>query len=104
LQAASDKITPTFQTVNTTLKSRIGSLRNSSYFKTFENTLGSTVNAVKTKITPSKSAMNFGANEDDELQSGSGGGVGGSMSTSATHDDHLNFGGSPDSKKNPANK
>jgi hypothetical protein len=86
--AASEKIAPTIQTVNSTLKSGIGTLRNSTYFKTFENTIGSTVNAVKSKITPSKSAMSF--EDDTEHLHGASGG---SMSTSATHDDHLHFGG-----------
>src|SRR5271154_4174937 len=39
--AASEKLAPTLQSVNTSFKSGIGSLRNSSYFKTFESTLGS---------------------------------------------------------------
>lgn len=68
--------------------------KDSTYFKTFESTLGSTVSAVKSKITPSKSAMNFNdSSEHDELNGASGS----SMSQSATHDDHLNFGG--ESKK-----
>jgi len=93
------KIAPTLQTVNTTLKSGLGSIRNSSYFKSFENTLGSTVNAVKTKMAPSKSATNFNGNDDEEpLHSASGG----SMSTSATHDDHLHFG--TDEKKDLGKK
>jgi hypothetical protein len=87
--AASEKLAPTLQTVNTTFKSGIGSLRNSSYFKTFESTLGSTVNAVKSKITPSKSAMNFSGDDDEQLH-GAGGGA---MSSSATHDEHLHFSG-----------
>jgi len=95
LNAASEKIAPTLQTVNTTLKSGLGSIRNSPYFKSFETTLGSTVSAVKSKITPSKSAMNFDG--DDEPIHGASGG---SMSSSATHDDRLHFGGdSSDGKK-----
>jgi hypothetical protein len=94
--AASEKLAPTLQTVNTTFKSGLGSLRNSSYFKTFESTLGSTVNAVKSKMTPSKSAMNFNGDDDEALHGASGG----SMSTSATHDERLHFGGeSSDGKK-----
>jgi hypothetical protein len=58
----------------------------SSYFKTFESTVGSTVSAVKSKITPSKST-NFDGN-DNEADHGA---AGGSMSTSATHDEHLHF-------------
>ncbi|CAF4929949.1 unnamed protein product, partial [Rotaria socialis] len=61
--AASEKLAPTLQTVNSTFKSGIGSLRNSSYFKTFESTLGSTVSAVKSKIAPSRSTMSFDDNE-----------------------------------------
>ena len=49
LSAASEKLAPTIQSVNTSIKSSLGSLRNSSYFKTFESTLGSTVSAVKSK-------------------------------------------------------
>ncbi|UJR14975.1 hypothetical protein I4U23_001954 [Adineta vaga] len=87
--AASEKLAPTIQTVNSSFKSGLGSLRNSSYFKTFESTLGSTVNAVKSKITPSKSAMNFNDDDNEPLHGASGG----SMSASATHDEHLHFGG-----------
>jgi hypothetical protein len=62
----------------------------SNYFKTFENTLGSTVNAVKSKMTASKSTMNFnGNNKPTET----------TMTTSITHDEHLNFGGNSDEKK-----
>jgi hypothetical protein len=94
--AASEKLAPTIQTVNTTLKSGLGTLRNSTYFKTFESTLGSTVNAVKSKMTPSKSAMNFNGDDNEPLHGASGG----SMSTSTTHDDHLHFGGeNTDGKK-----
>jgi len=92
LQAASDKITPVVQSVNTSIKTRLGTIRNSNYFKTFENTLGSTVTAVKTKMTPSKSAMNFNENDDH-------GATASSMTTSVTHDEHLNFGGNSDEKK-----
>ncbi|CAF0822531.1 unnamed protein product [Adineta steineri] len=87
--AASEKLAPTIQTVNSTFKSGLGSLRNSSYFKTFENTLGSTVTAVKSKIAPSKSAMNFNGDDNEPLHGASGG----SMSASATHDEHLHFSG-----------
>jgi hypothetical protein len=93
--AASEKLAPTIQTVNTTLKSGIGSLRNSSYFKTFESTLGSTVNAVKSKITPSKSTGDF-INDDNEPLHGASGG---SMSTSATHDEHIHFSGESSNTK-----
>lgn len=86
--AASDKIAPTIQSVNSTLKSGLGSLRNSSYFKTFENTVGSTVSAVKSKITPSRS-VNFTGDETDGAQSASEG----FMTSSATHDAHLNTSG-----------
>lgn len=51
------------------------------------------MNAVKSKITPSRSAMSFDDNEPLH------GATGGSMSTSATHNDHLDFGGSSDAKK-----
>lgn len=88
LNAASEKIAPTFQTVNSSLKSGLGSLRNSSYFKTFESTIGSTVSAVKSKITPSKST-NFAGDGTDESQTASDG----FMSSSATHDAHLNTSG-----------
>lgn len=67
-------------------------LLDSNYFKTFENKLGSTVNAVKTKMTPSKSAMNFNGNNDLDITNNS-------MPTSVTHDEHLNFGGNLDEKK-----
>ncbi|CAF0965794.1 unnamed protein product [Adineta ricciae] len=93
--AASEKIAPTLQTVNSSLKSGLGSLRNSSYFKTFENTLGSTVNAVKSKIVPSKSAMDFNGDDSEPLHGASGG----SMSASATHDEHLHFGGDNSQEK-----
>lgn len=82
-QAATDKIAPTLQNVNTSFKTRLGFLRNSTYFKTFENTIGSTVNAVKSKVSSSKSVMNFSAREHDDHQV--------SMSTSVTHDEHLYF-------------
>ncbi len=88
--AASEKLAPTLQSVNSSFKTGIGSLRNSSYFKTFESTLGSTVNAVKSKITPSKSAMNFSADDDEQQLHGASGGT---MSSSATHDEHLHFSG-----------
>ncbi|CAF4558750.1 unnamed protein product [Rotaria magnacalcarata] len=92
--AASEKLAPTLQTVNSTFKSGIGSLRNSSYFKTFESTLGSTVSAVKSKIGPSRSTMSFDDNEPIH------GASAGSMSTSATHGDHFDFGGNgSDGKK-----
>ena len=64
-------------------------ISDSSYFKTFENTFGSTVNAVKSKIVPSKSAMDFNGDDNEPLHGASGG----SMSASATHDEHLHFGG-----------
>lgn len=83
--AASEKIAPTLQSVNSSLKSGLGSLRNSSYFKTFESTVGSTVSAVKSKITPSRS-VNFNGDEIDGAQGASGG----FMTSSATHDAHLN--------------
>jgi len=96
LSAASEKIAPTIQSVNSSLKSGLGSLRNSSYFKTFESTLGSTVNAVKSKMSTSKTTNNFNDEDGEILHSGSGG----SMSTSATVDDHLlRTGGSSDGKK-----
>ncbi|CAF0735259.1 unnamed protein product [Adineta steineri] len=101
LQAASDKIAPAIQTVNTSLKSRLGTLKNSSFFRTFENTLGSGVNAVKSKIAPSKSAMNFNGNNDDEFSRGA---VGGSIPTSVTHNEHLDFGSDFDKKKDLTNK
>lgn len=85
LNAASEKMAPTFQTVNSSLKSGLGSLRNSSYFKTFESTLGSTVTAVKSKMTPSKST-NFTGDETTNSSEGF-------MSSSATHDAHLNTSG-----------
>ncbi|CAF4727229.1 unnamed protein product, partial [Rotaria socialis] len=66
----------------------------SSYFKTFESTLGSTVSAVKSKIAPSRSTMSFDDNEPIH------GASAGSMSTSATHGDHFDFGGNgSDGKK-----
>jgi len=99
LNAASEKIAPTIQSVNSTLKSGLGSLRNSSYFKTFESTLGSTVNAVKSKMGPSKSTMNFDDHDDNEPLHGA---TGGSMSTSTTHDEHLHFG--TDEKKDLGKK
>ncbi|CAF1000395.1 unnamed protein product [Adineta ricciae] len=96
LQAATDKIAPAIQTVNTTLKSRLGTLKNSTFFKTFENTLGSGVTAVKSKITPSKSAMNFNGNDDNEFSRGA---TGGTLPSSVTHDERLSFGGDLDEKK-----
>jgi len=95
LSAASVKIAPTIQSVNSSFKSGLGSLRNSSYFKTFESTLGSTVNAVKSKMSTSKTTNNLNDEDSEILHSGSGG----SMSTSATVDDHLRSGGSSDGKK-----
>jgi hypothetical protein len=105
--AASEKLAPTLQTVNSTFKAGLGSLRSifsfgfffleiflivyfldSSYFKTFESTLGSTVNAVKSKMAPSRSAMDFNGDDNEPLHGASGG----SMSTSSTHDEHLHFG------------
>lgn len=95
LSAASEKIAPTLQSVNTSLKQGIGSLRNSSYFKTFESTLGSTVNAVKSKMSQSKSTMSF--NDDNEPLHGA---TKETMSSSATHSDRLDFGsGTTDGKK-----
>ena len=106
LSAASEKIAPTIQSVNSTFRSGIGSLRSrfifllklltffylflrldSSYFKTFESTVGSTVTAVKSKMSSSRSAMSF--NDDNELHGTGGSGT----STRATHNDHLEFGG-----------
>ncbi|CAF0802641.1 unnamed protein product [Rotaria sordida] len=101
LQAASNKIAPALQTVNTTVKSRLGSIRNSNYFKTFENTLGSTVTAVKSKMTPSKSAMHFNGNNPDDTSHGA---AGVSMSTSVSHDDYLNFSDNSNEKKDLTNK
>jgi hypothetical protein len=95
LSAASVKIAPTIQSVNSSFKSGLGSLRNSSYFKTFESTIGSTVNAVKSKMSTSKTTNDLNGEDDEILHSGSGG----SMSTSATVDDHLRTGGSSDGKK-----
>jgi len=40
-------------------------------------------------MAPSRSATNFNGNDDEEPLHGASGG---SMSTSATHDDHLHFG------------
>lgn len=94
LSAASEKIAPTIQSVNSSLKSGLGSLRNSSYFKTFENTLGSTVNAVKSKMTTSKTT-NFNGEDSEPIH----GTNAGSMNTSTTFDDHLHSGGSSDGKK-----
>jgi hypothetical protein len=62
----------------------------SNYFKTFENNFCSTVNAVKSKMSSSKSTMNFNGNNNP---------TGASMTTSVTHDEHLNFGGKLDEKK-----
>ncbi|CAF2333554.1 unnamed protein product [Rotaria sp. Silwood2] len=101
LQAASNKIAPAFQTVNTTFKTRLGSLRNSNYFKTFENTLGSTVTAVKSKMTSSKSAMHFNGNDTNDMSHGA---TGGPMSTSASHDEYLNFSDGSSEKKDLTNK
>ncbi|UJR31701.1 hypothetical protein I4U23_019181 [Adineta vaga] len=96
LQAASDKLAPAIQTVNTSFKSRLGTLKNSNFFKTFENTLGSGVNAVKSKMTPSKSAMHFNGNDGNEFSHGA---TGGPLTSSVTHDERLNFGGDLDEKK-----
>jgi len=94
LNTATEKIAPTLQSVNSSLKSGFGAIRNSPYFKSFENTVESTVNAVKSKITPSKSSTGF-TDEGEEH-----GATGGSMNKSATHDDKLHFGGdSSDGKK-----
>lgn len=43
-------------------------------------------------MTPSKSAMNFNGNNDHDTTNVS-------MTTSVTHDEHLNFGGNLDEKK-----
>ncbi|CAF4919472.1 unnamed protein product [Rotaria sp. Silwood1] len=101
LQAASNKIAPALQTVNTTFKTRLGSLRNSNYFKTFENTLGSTVSAVKSKMTSSKSAMHFNGNDTNDMSHGA---TGGSIPTSVSHDDYLNFSDNTNEKKDLTNK
>ncbi len=59
--------------------------------------MGSTVNAVKSKMPASKT-MNFSGNNDNNIR-------GPSMTTSVTHDEHLNFGGDPDGiKKDLTNK
>ncbi len=64
----------------------------SNYFKTFESKLGSTVNAVKSKMTQSKSTMHFNGNVDQDMAEAV-------MTTSLTHDEHLNFGGNSEEKK-----
>ncbi|CAF2983001.1 unnamed protein product [Rotaria socialis] len=99
--AASNKLAPALQTVNTTVKSRFGTFRNSNYFKTFENTFGSTVTAVKSKMTSSKSAMHFNGNDKNDMNQGA---TSGTMPTSVTHDEYLNFGDSSQEKKDLANK
>jgi hypothetical protein len=43
-------------------------------------------------MTPSKSAMNFKGNDDHDIAEAS-------MTTSVTHDEHLNFVGNSDEKK-----
>ncbi|CAF1010302.1 unnamed protein product [Didymodactylos carnosus] len=84
LKTATDKLTPTIQSVNTSLKTKLGSLRSSSYFKTFEDKLGSGLNAVKTKMTQSKSAMNFNRDGDENLSSGVNDGI-------YSRDESMNF-------------
>ncbi|CAF0856961.1 unnamed protein product [Didymodactylos carnosus] len=70
LKTASDKLTPTIQTVNTTFKTKLGSLRSNAYFKTFEDKLGSGLTAVKTKMAQSKSAMSFNDADGEHLSGG----------------------------------
>jgi hypothetical protein len=64
----------------------------SNYFKTFESKLSSTANAVKSKMSTSKSTMNLKGNNDNGI-------TGASMTTSVTHDERLNFGGDLDEIK-----
>lgn len=54
------------------------------------------MSAVKSKISSSKSTMNFNGKHDDNSSSGGGSAT---MTTSVTHDEHLNFGGNSDEKK-----
>lgn len=51
--------------------------------------------AVKSKMAPSKSAMNFNDDDSEPLHGATGGG----MSSSATHDEHLHFGGEKSNEK-----
>lgn len=53
------------------------------------------MSAVKSKIVPSKSAMDFNGDDSEPLHGASGG----SMSASATHDEHLHFGGDSSHEK-----
>ena len=56
---------------------------------------------MKSKMTPSKSAMDFNGTEDNEFSRGA---AGSSLTSSVTHDERLNFGGDLDEKKDLSNK
>ena len=47
LKSATQKITPAFSTLGGTMKSSLGSFRNSSMFKSFEAGIGSTLSTVQ---------------------------------------------------------
>lgn len=54
------KVSPGFATIGTSIKGSLSNLRNSTYFKSFENGLSSTINTVKLKN--SQSAFNVDGN------------------------------------------
>lgn len=52
------KVSPGFNMIGTNIKGSLSNLRNSTYFKSFENGLSTTVNTVQGKIKNSQSAFN----------------------------------------------
>lgn len=56
------KVTPGFATIGTSIKGSLSSLRNSTYFKSFENGITSTLNTVQGKLKNSQSAFNVDDN------------------------------------------
>lgn len=59
------KVTPGFNMIGTNIKGSLNNLRNSTYFKSFENGLSTTVNTVQGKIKNSQSAFNVDKNATD---------------------------------------
>lgn len=56
------KVSPGFATIGTSIKGSLSNLRNSTYFKSFENGLSSTINTVQVKLKNSQSAFNVDGN------------------------------------------
>jgi len=60
VKAAGERTTSVFGNLGESIKNRLGEVKNSNTFKSFEERVGSTVYSVKTKMTGSRSnSMNF---------------------------------------------